>query len=113
MLTFTKSDEPRRRAQNISKTGAVYYFIWHDQFGEEYVQIVENVGGPGDGQGSFSKNLYKTVDIGSGMPIIGYHPNTGEAKPAKDRNMKAFLDAVKADLLERRAIVNAQYRDNH
>jgi hypothetical protein len=96
-MPFTKLDEEPTRVDKVSKTGAVYYSIWLDGAGEEYVQIVDNVGGTGAGQGSFSPNLFKLEDIGQGQVPEGYDPGSGQVVPSADNNMKAFLRVAKED----------------
>lgn len=100
-MLFTKLDELPIRAQKVSNTGAIYYSVWLDKAGEEYVQIVENVGGTGVGQGTFSANLYKVEDIRAGHLPKGFDPDSGQEVSTGDNNMKAFLVAAKEDRIRR------------
>jgi hypothetical protein len=98
MMRFTKIDGPEYRAEKVSKTGAIYYVYWVDERGNQYVQIVRNVGGGGVGTGSFSPDLYLINDIGTPKQLNGYDPATGDIRPSNDNNMSAFLKAIKINI---------------
>lgn len=101
-MIFKKVDEPQRRAEKLSKTGALYYTLWSDEGGNEYVRMEGNYGGGGAGTGSFSEDFYCVEDIGLGDTIVGYDTRTEAPRITNDNNMSAFLRAVRADVLERR-----------
>lgn len=100
-MQFKKIDEKHVRAGNVSKTGALSYVTWHDEYLNVYVQIVDVFGGSGAGNGTFSQYLFPIDSIGDGTELIGYDPISGLPKASKDRNMPAFLRAVKDDVARR------------
>lgn len=67
-MQFTKIDDAPLRANNLSKTGAVYYWMWHDTNENSYVQISHLSGGRGKNNGTFSKYLFALDDIGMKKP---------------------------------------------
>lgn len=93
--------EKDRRVEKISKTGALYYSIWTDDMGREYVQLSNNVGGGKPGVGTFSTALYPLDERQHAIPISGFDPVSGNEVQTSDNNMIAFLKAVKSDATDR------------
>lgn len=100
-MQFRKIDNVPLRAENVSKTGALYYLRWDDEYSNIYVQIIDVVGGKGAGNGTFSQNLFPIDNIGNKIDQTGYDLASGQPKITKDRNMFAFLRAVKEDIARR------------
>ena len=100
-MRFAQIDNTPLRADNLSKTGAVYYLRWNDDMQNMYVQITDVVGGHGARNGTFSKNLYVLSDIREGSIHTGYDPADGSTKATSDNNMSGFLRAVRNDIIRR------------
>lgn len=100
-MLFTQIDAVPLRAEKISKTGAVYYLRWLGSDNDIYVQIIDNVGGIGDGTGTYSRHLYRLSDIGQGKIYTGYDLSEGSQKETSDNNMSGFLRAIQNDIIRR------------
>jgi hypothetical protein len=101
-IGFKEISDQKFRADKLSETGAVYYDIWADELGREYIQIVDNVGGYGQGVGTFSGDIYPLDNSYYSPPISGYDPVTGAPRSTSDNNMSAFLRAARNDFNRRR-----------
>jgi len=85
-----------------SGTGAIYYSLWIDPDGVEYVKVEKVVGGSGVGNGTFSSDVYRVDAISTSSEITGYDLSSGASRVTRDNNMSGFLKAVKADVEKRR-----------
>ncbi len=100
-MQFTKIDDAPLRANNLSKTGAVYYWMWHDTNENSYVQISHLSGGRGKNNGTFSKYLFALDDIGMKKTYTGYNPTDASTKTVCDNNMSGYLRAIRDDVIRR------------
>lgn len=100
-MPFTQIDDTPLRADNLSRTGAVYYLRWRNSDDNLFVQITDVVGGRGAGNGTFSKYLFALDDIDAQKSFTGYHPANGSAEIVSDNNMSGFLRAVRDDISRR------------
>lgn len=102
ILSISKKVDLNLRAPKLSGTGAVYYSIWVDTNGVEYVKVEKVVGGSGVGNGTFSSDVYRVDAIATSSEITGYDLSSGAARVTQDNNMSGFLRAIKADVEKRR-----------
>lgn len=100
-MPFTQIDDVPLQAENLSKTGAVFYLRWTDAKDELYVQIVRICSSRGVGDGTFSKRLFYVGDIAMGIPHIGHNPIDRSTEEISDKNMSGFLRAAKNDIMRR------------
>lgn len=101
-MSFASMIEESVRADKLSNTGAVYYSIWLDKFGNEYLKINSVIGGYGSGNGTFNNYIYLVSEIGIGSPVKGFDACSGAIALSHDNNMSGFLRAAKADLMRRK-----------